>query len=101
MVAGALKSARRRPRGSSRRGTPVGAAPAAPPAESAAQQQPAETKPAPAPASSGGGSAGPFILGVLAYAWVVLPLIQGGPSRVKDVWRAKWLNRGPKGQVLP
>lgn len=49
------------------------------------------------------------MLGVLIYGWVVLPFVKGaakggaggGVSRVRDVWRAKWLNKGPGGEPLP
>ena len=91
-----------------RRSAPAGAAPAAPrPAEAAppaGATAPADPAPTPTPADvdgkGGGGSAGPFVLGVVAYAWVLLPLVQGGPSRVRDVWRAKWLNKGTDGKAL-
>ena len=41
------------------------------------------------------------LLGFVLWCWVGLPLIQGGPSRVADVWRAKWLNQDSKGKTLP
>lgn len=46
-------------------------------------------------------SPGGFLLGVVAYGWVVLPFVQGGPRRVRAVWAAKFLNRGPDGKPLP
>lgn len=42
-----------------------------------------------------------FLLGLLVWGWVVLPFLRGGTTGVKDVWRAKWLNKGPSGQWLP
>lgn len=42
-----------------------------------------------------------LVLGLLFWAWVALPLIQGGPQRVRDVIRAKFTNRGPDGEWLP
>ena len=110
VVAGVAMKAAKKKAGTRRRSAPAGAAPAAgprpaeaSPAAPATPAAPTEQKPAPEAAkpSGGGGSAGPFVLGVIAYAWVVLPLIQGGPTRMKAVWRAKFLNRGPKGEVLP
>lgn len=40
------------------------------------------------------------LFAVIAWSWIVLPLVQGGPSKVRDVWRAKWLNKGPDGKWL-
>lgn len=48
-----------------------------------------------------GGNVGGFILGLLVYGWVALPLLTGGPTAVKNVWRAKFFNKGPKGEWLP
>jgi len=42
-----------------------------------------------------------FLLGLLAWGWIGMPLITGGPTRVRDVWRAKFLNKGPDGEWLP
>lgn len=42
-----------------------------------------------------------LILGMLLWAWVGLPFLKGGPKQVKDVLRAKWLNRAPDGSDLP
>lgn len=41
------------------------------------------------------------VLGYLLYVWVLLPLVQGGPTRVKNVWRAKFFNKDAKGNWLP
>jgi hypothetical protein len=41
------------------------------------------------------------ILAILAWGWVGLPLVQGGPTQVKNVIRAKFLNKGPDGSWLP
>jgi hypothetical protein len=76
------------------------------PAPAAAPPKPAASAPAPPSqrrgrisdaADQGAG----FILGILLWGWVILPLIQGGPTQVRNVWRAKFLNRGPDGQWLP
>lgn len=45
--------------------------------------------------------AGSFLLGFLAWAWIGLPFVKGGPTQVRNVWRAKFLNRGPDGNRLP
>jgi len=89
------------------------AAPTPPPAD-----QPASTPPsqAPAPKASrartggwrprlAGGStvtngAG-FVLGLIVWGWIVLPFIRGGPDEVRNVARAKFLNKGPDGSWLP
>jgi len=42
-----------------------------------------------------------FTLGLLAWAWVALPFLQGGPEKVRAVWAAKFLNRAPDGSELP
>ena len=62
-------------------------------------------EPAPA-ASSGAGrqvasSGAGWLLGLLAWAWVGLPFVKGGPTAVKNVWRAKFLNKAPDGSELP
>ncbi len=41
------------------------------------------------------------ILAVFAWLWVGLPLLTGGPSKVKDVLRAKFFNKRPDGGWLP
>lgn len=68
--------------------------------------------PAPAPAPQGRGaglwgretpaqSAAGLILGLLVWGWVIMPLISNGPTGVKDMLRAKFFNKGPKGDWLP
>lgn len=61
-----------------------------------------------APARSGGGRAGSvanngagWVLGLLLWGWVVVPFVKGGPTQVKKVWRAKFLNQAPDGSPLP
>lgn len=60
----------------------------------------------PAPGRSGGGptpvsdGAG-WVLGLLLWAGVVLPFINGGPSGVKAWWMAKFFNKAPDGSELP
>lgn len=77
------------------------------------------SEPAPAPASepktapavtvnTGGGlsvgDASGFALGFLLWGWVILPWVSAdgvsGPTAVRNVWRAKWLNKGPNGERL-
>jgi len=41
------------------------------------------------------------VLAVFVWAWVGLPLLQGGPKQVRNVLRAKFLNKGPDGGWLP
>jgi hypothetical protein len=41
-----------------------------------------------------------FMLALVAWCWIGLPYLKGGPVAVKDVWRAKFLNKGPDGQEL-
>lgn len=41
------------------------------------------------------------ILGIVFWGWVALPMLQGGPGRVRDVLRAKFVNKGPDGSWLP
>lgn len=48
-----------------------------------------------------GGDGGGLVLAFLAWGWVVLPYLQGGTERVRDVLRAKFLNKGPDGEALP
>jgi hypothetical protein len=40
------------------------------------------------------------ILALIAWGWIGLPLIQGGPTKVRDVWRAKFFNKAPDGTWL-
>lgn len=52
--------------------------------------------------SSGIGQDGAgWVLGLLFWGWVALPFIQGGPSKVKAVLMAKFLNRAADGSDLP
>jgi len=44
--------------------------------------------------------AGGAVLALVVWSWVVLPIIQGGPERMRNVLRAKFLNKGPKGEWL-
>lgn len=37
----------------------------------------------------------------LMYEWVLLPLLTGGPTKVRNVWRAKFFNKDAKGNWLP
>ncbi|HEX6869895.1 MAG TPA: hypothetical protein VF163_02250 [Micromonosporaceae bacterium] len=46
-------------------------------------------------------SAAGVVLAALVWGWVVLPLVTGGPAKVKAVLRAKFVNRGPGGEWLP
>jgi len=48
-------------------------------------------------ASDGAG----VVLAFLTWSWIVLPYLQGGPERVRNVLRAKFVNKGPKGDFLP
>lgn len=52
---------------------------------------------------AGGGLAGNVaggVLGLFFWSWVMLPLIQHGPTGVKDMLRAKFFNKGPDGKWL-
>lgn len=42
-----------------------------------------------------------FILALLFWSWVALPVLRGGPAEVKDVLRAKFFNKKPDGSWLP
>lgn len=42
-----------------------------------------------------------WVLGLLLWGWIGLPLIQGGPARVGKVLRAKFTNKAPGGAELP
>ncbi|HET6215346.1 MAG TPA: hypothetical protein VFE14_20945 [Micromonosporaceae bacterium] len=53
------------------------------------------------PVSGGVDQGAAFILGLLAWAWVVLPFVTGGPGKVRDVLRAKLTNKAPDGSWLP
>lgn len=41
------------------------------------------------------------MLGILLWGWVVLPFFRNGPTEVKRVWKAKFLNKAPDGSALP
>lgn len=51
----------------------------------------------PAPVSTGAG----WLLGLVLYGWVALPFFKGGPTGVKNLWRAKFLNQAADGSELP
>jgi hypothetical protein len=38
---------------------------------------------------------------VLLFGWVVMPFVQGGPSKVKALFKAKFTNKAPDGSWLP
>lgn len=59
-----------------------------------------EGQPAGSSTSWGQDGAG-WVLGLLAWGWLVLPFLQGGPGRVKAVLAAKFLNRAADGSELP
>lgn len=42
-----------------------------------------------------------FLLGLFLWAWVGLPYLRGGTTEVKNVLRAKFVNKGPDGKWLP
>lgn len=42
-----------------------------------------------------------FVLGLLVWTWIGLPFLQGGPTAVKNMLRAKFLNKAPDGSWLP
>lgn len=48
-----------------------------------------------------GQSAAGVIVGFLFWGWIALPLLRGGPTEVRDLLRAKFLNKGPRGEWLP
>jgi len=41
------------------------------------------------------------VLAFLAWVWVAQPLLRGGPSAVRDVLRAKFVNKDAGGKWLP
>jgi hypothetical protein len=49
---------------------------------------------------AGTNAAAGFILGLLLWGWVGLPLVKGGPNLVKDTLRAKFFNKAPDGSYL-
>lgn len=74
--------------------------PATPPASS-----PKETPSSSSDSRFGGkfgvSDAGGAVLALVFWSWVVLPILQGGPERMKNTLRAKFFNKGPKGEWLP
>ena len=42
-----------------------------------------------------------FVLGLLAWSWVILPMLNNGPSGVRDMLRAKFVNKDQNGNPLP
>jgi hypothetical protein len=76
------------------------------------QKKPVDQKPPPAAGptaptvvnvSTGGAvsSGAGFVLALLFWTWVGVPLIQRGPNGVRDQLRAKFLNKAPDGSWLP
>jgi hypothetical protein len=62
-------------------------------------------RPRPSPVQSraatvANGGAG-FILGLLVWGWVIMPLIHGGPTGVRNTLKAKFFNKRPDGSWLP
>lgn len=55
--------------------------------------------------SSGGGlsvtDGSGFVMALLVVGWVVLPLLNGGPAAMRNLWRAKFFNKDAKGDPLP
>jgi len=49
------------------------------------------------PVNTGAG----FLLGLMFWGWIILPLIRGGPPEVRKTIRAKFLNKAPDGSWLP
>ena len=48
-------------------------------------------------AQSGAG----FLVGLLFWGWIILPLVRGGPPEVRKTIKAKFLNKAPDGSWLP
>lgn len=71
----------------------AGPEPASPPRQRRMPSLPA----APAAVSNGAG----FVLALLFWSWVGLPLLRGGPPEVKKVFMAKFLNKDVTGKWLP
>lgn len=42
-----------------------------------------------------------FLLALAFWGWIILPFVKGGPGGVRDVIRAKFINKGPDGSWLP
>lgn len=97
-------------------------APSDPPTDGAGPAEPSENParetPAPPerPAAASGGGGRPWrlpsasgtvrdgsgiALGFLLWVWVVLPYLDGGVGRVRQVLAAKLTNTGPDGSALP
>lgn len=53
--------------------------------------------PVPAVVDNGAG----FLLALLVWGWVGLPLLRGGPAEVKKVLLAKFFNKDAQGRWLP
>jgi len=81
-------------------GSSTSSAPAGPPAESPTRSGSSGPGAWSSTASTVESGAG-LLLGVLVWGWVILPFIKGGPTRVKDVLRAKFFNKAPDGTWLP
>lgn len=54
-----------------------------------------------APAASGVQGGAGFLLALIAWGWVVMPFLEGGPAQIHKVLKAKFLNRAPDGSWLP
>lgn len=42
-----------------------------------------------------------FLLGLLFWSWIGLPMLKGGPTEVRKVLAAKFVNKTPDGKWLP
>lgn len=52
--------------------------------------------------SAAAASVGPgVILTMLAWTWIGLPFLRGGPTAVKNMLKAKFTNKAPDGSYLP
>jgi hypothetical protein len=72
-----------------------------PPAKSSTKPTTAGTSGSSTDSRLGVSDAGGAVLALLFWSWMVLPMLQGGPDRMKNVLRAKFFNKGPKGEWLP
>jgi hypothetical protein len=108
-VRGRAAAAPRAPRKAPPASTGPRKQPAAP-ASTGSPSSPNDGDPDPAPRGPGRvrvelGSAGRqgagFVLGLMVWGWVALPFLKGGPSEVKKVLMAKFLNKAPNGAWLP
>lgn len=83
---------------------PPDEAPAAP--SGGGQSSPGRSWSMPSPSGAAGDGAA-ILVGFLAWVWVILPFVkgvqsgEGGPTRVRNVLRAKLTNKGPNGEPLP